>query len=70
MNSLRISVLCVVFLSMMNTACAQVGKVTVEVRDFETGDPMPGVRVSMGFVQYSGMSAGPENESDCVTDSD
>ena len=70
MKALRISLLCVLFLSIMNTACAQVGKVTVEVTDYETGDPISGVRVSMGFVQYSGMSAGPENESDCVTDSD
>jgi hypothetical protein len=41
------------------TACAQVGKVTVVVTDYETGDPVEGATVFAGFVQV--MEGGGES---------
>ena len=55
---------------LISTACAQVGKVTVIVTDYETGEPLSGFTVIAGFVSHDGMSAGPDNKSDCVTKSD
>ncbi len=69
MKVLRSTLACVVFLSMMNTACAQVGKVTVVVTDHESGEPLSGVIALMGFVTTHGMESGPENDSECTTDS-
>ena len=68
MSCLRTSLLCVVFLSITSTACTQVGKITVVVKDDETGSVMEGVEVEAGFVQYNSGGAGPENDSSCTTD--
>ncbi len=59
MKMFRTSLACVVYISMMSTACAQVGKVTVIATDYETGDPVEGATVFAGFVQVHGMEAGP-----------
>ncbi len=69
MKLFRSSLACVVYLSMLSTACAQVGKVTVDVTDYETGDALAGVIVRMGFETTHGMEAGRDNESECTTDS-
>jgi len=55
---------------LISTACTQVGKVTVIVTDYETGEALPGLTVRAGFVSHDGMSAGPDNKFNCVTDSD
>ncbi len=60
----------VVYLLMISTACAQVGKVTVVVKDYETGEPLSGVDVSAGFENYDRGGAGPEIVSECTTGSE
>jgi len=57
-------------LLLLSSACAQVGKITVVVTDDETGKPFEGVEVLAGFVTTHGFVAGPENEFECVTNSD
>ncbi len=66
-KSLLVFALCFLLIS---TACAQVGKVTVIVTDYETGGALPDVTVRAGFVSHDGMSAGPDNKFDCVTNSE
>ena len=67
MSKMTLAIL--VYLLMISTACAQVGKVTVVVTDYESGEDLSGVVVRMGFVTTHGMGSGPENESECITDS-
>ena len=61
---------CALYFLLISSACAQVGKVTVIVTDYETGEALPGVTVRAGFVSHDGMSAGPDNKFDCVTNSE
>lgn len=70
MKLFRSTLACIVYLSMMSMACAQVGKVTVIVLDYETGVPLSGVDVILGFDNYDRVGAGPEIFSECTTDSE
>ena len=70
MRLFKSGLLCVLHLSIISTACGQVGKVTVVVTDYETGNPISGADARVGFDQYVGWVAGPENISQCNTDLD
>jgi len=64
------SLVCTLCFSLISTACAQVGKVTVIVTDYETGEHLPGVRVGGDFSTGWGWGdSGKPNESECVTNS-
>jgi 5-hydroxyisourate hydrolase-like protein (transthyretin family) len=70
MKMSKMALVFVVYISMISTACAQVGKVTVVVKDYETGEPLSGVNVSAGFENYDRGGAGPEIVSECTTGSE
>lgn len=70
MSFFRGGLVCVVVFSLVSTACAQVGKVTVVVTDYDTNEPLPDTRVIAGFAVYHGLEAGNSNRVECVTDSE
>ena len=69
MRSFRSGLVCVVFFSLVSSACAQVGKVTVVVKDDDTGEPISNIEVSAGFPVYHGLDAGNPNRVFAVTNS-
>lgn len=68
MISFRNGLVSVVLFSLVSSACAQVGKVTVVVSDYVTGEPISNVEVSAGFPVYDSWGAGNPNRVYAETD--